>query len=112
MRIKTTNRDKSDNERFAPADNLYDAIRLDVERFGPFEFKPLPRDRSMPVTNIYLVTFIPRTGPKPLQVLGAYASEADARAAIERAQAHPSFGGQTEFFRVDQYKIGEDDWPD
>jgi hypothetical protein len=29
--------------RFAPADNLYDAIRSDVARLGDFEFVPLAR---------------------------------------------------------------------
>jgi hypothetical protein len=64
----------------------------------------------MPGANVYLVTFVSRTNPQPVKVLGAYASEADARAAIERAQAHPAFGGETECFWVDEYAIGEDDW--
>lgn len=33
-------------ERFAPADNLYDAIRADVAPFGGVEFMPLLRQRE------------------------------------------------------------------
>jgi hypothetical protein len=36
----------SDIERFAPADNLYDAIRADVESLGGVDLEPLQRDRS------------------------------------------------------------------
>ena len=32
--------------RFAPADNLYDAIRSDIAPLGEFEFIPLARDRK------------------------------------------------------------------
>lgn len=32
--------------RFAPADNLYDAIRFDIAHLGEFEFRPLERDRE------------------------------------------------------------------
>ena len=32
--------------RFAPADNLYDAIRADVAPFGGVEFVPLLRSRE------------------------------------------------------------------
>jgi hypothetical protein len=32
--------------RFAPADNLYDAIRFDITPLGEFEFSPLGRDRQ------------------------------------------------------------------
>ena len=32
--------------RFAPADNLYDAIRADVEPIGGIDFEPLLRDRD------------------------------------------------------------------
>ena len=97
MNTNTSNQKKPDDARFAPADNLYDAIRFDVERFGGgFNFMPLPRERGMPGAKIYLVNFVSRTNPQPTKVLGAYANEADARAAIERAQAHPAFGGATE----------------
>jgi hypothetical protein len=34
------------NARFAPADNLYDAIRFDVANLGDFEFMPLGRQYS------------------------------------------------------------------
>ncbi len=30
--------------RFAPADNLYDAIRFDIAHLGEFEFTPPERD--------------------------------------------------------------------
>jgi hypothetical protein len=30
--------------RFAPADNLYDAIRFDIAHLGDFEFRPLARE--------------------------------------------------------------------
>lgn len=36
----------SDIERFAPADNLYDAIRADVESLGGVDLEALQRDRS------------------------------------------------------------------
>jgi len=29
--------------RFAPADNIYDAIRADVKALGGVDFEPLPR---------------------------------------------------------------------
>jgi hypothetical protein len=32
--------------RFAPADNLYDAIRFDIAPLGEFEFMPLERNRE------------------------------------------------------------------
>ncbi|HXM00682.1 MAG TPA: hypothetical protein VN932_12190 [Rhizomicrobium sp.] len=32
--------------RFAPADNLYDAIRSDIAPLGQFEFMSLARDRE------------------------------------------------------------------
>ncbi|HTQ14377.1 MAG TPA: hypothetical protein VMH86_10915 [Rhizomicrobium sp.] len=39
--------------RFAPADNLYDAIRFDIANLGDFEFKPLDRQysRDLPFVN-------------------------------------------------------------
>ena len=39
--------------RFAPADNLYDAIRADVAGLGDCEFRPLYRhyDRDLPFVN-------------------------------------------------------------
>jgi hypothetical protein len=37
---------KDEFERFAPADNLYDAIRSDVEPIGGVDLEPLLRDRS------------------------------------------------------------------
>jgi hypothetical protein len=39
--------------RFAPADNLYDAIRADVANLGEFEFRPLDRQytRDLPFFN-------------------------------------------------------------
>jgi hypothetical protein len=33
--------------RFAPADNLYDAIRADIAHLGEFEFRPLGRQGAM-----------------------------------------------------------------
>ncbi|HUJ02046.1 MAG TPA: hypothetical protein VLW75_00295 [Rhizomicrobium sp.] len=39
--------------RFAPADNLYDAIRSDVSQLGEYEFQPLTRQcsRDLPFFN-------------------------------------------------------------
>jgi hypothetical protein len=31
-------------DRFAPADNLYDAIRADLKAIGGIDFEPLPRE--------------------------------------------------------------------
>jgi hypothetical protein len=40
------NRAQDELERFAPADNLYDAIRADVESIGGIDLEPLLRDCS------------------------------------------------------------------
>ncbi|HEY2070250.1 MAG TPA: hypothetical protein VGG48_11905 [Rhizomicrobium sp.] len=62
--------------------------------------------------SVYVVTFVSAVTPKPVQILGVYASPEDAFEAVERARADPVFGGETDFFWVDEYEIGEDDWTD
>ena len=47
---------------------------------------------------VFLVTFMPKTGPNGLRILGIYVSEPDARAAIERAKIHPAVGDNDTLF--------------
>ncbi len=62
--------------------------------------------------EVFLVTHLPAEGEATgLKVLGVYATEEAARAAIERAIAHPAFHGQQDFYWIDHYEIGKDDWP-
>jgi hypothetical protein len=61
--------------------------------------------------RIFLVTFMEEVGPGGIQVLGAYASKDAAHAAIDRAKKHPIFAGRGDLYWVDEYEIGEDDWP-
>jgi len=65
----------------------------------------------MTAPSVVLVTFLSEKDPDArLKILGVYANEDDARAAIARAKSHPAFAGAEDFFWLDAYEIGKDDW--
>ncbi len=60
---------------------------------------------------VFVVTFVDKNGTGGAQILGVYASESDARGAIDRASAHAAFAGKGDLFFVDHFELGRDDWP-
>ncbi|MDE2182782.1 MAG: hypothetical protein KGJ78_07150 [Alphaproteobacteria bacterium] len=61
------------------------------------------------MTAVLVVTHMPAEGGA-IKILGVYASEEAARAAIERAKAHAALGGHADFYWIDEYEVGKDDW--
>lgn len=47
-----------------------------------------------------------------VRIVGAYRTEADARAAIARAKAQPEFAAHPDGFMYDFYAFGEEGWAD
>jgi hypothetical protein len=68
-------------------------------------------DAAVSPRAVFVVTFVETDGTGGVQILGVYASEPDARRAINRASAHTAFAGKGDLFFVDHFELGRDDWP-
>lgn len=51
-------------------------------------------------------------GRDEVKFIGAYATHAEAEAAIERLRAQPGFCYRPEGFAIDEYELGKDHWDD
>jgi hypothetical protein len=62
------------------------------------------------VDHVYLLYHIRDSGQ--LLLIGAYRSEANAKAAIERSKIKPGFAQFPDDFEIHAYELGVDLWPD
>jgi hypothetical protein len=60
--------------------------------------------------QVYLLYHIRESGQ--LLFVGAYSSEADAKAAIERSKLKPGFAQFPDDFEIHSYELGVELWPD
>ena len=73
------------------------------------QFENLTPDETQRMKSVFLLWHInPETDD--VKLIGAYASESDAAAAISRVQGAPGFKSTPDGFDISEYEIGKDHW--
>jgi hypothetical protein len=64
--------------------------------------------------KVFVVQHVNETedGNEDVKFIGVYATESDARSAIDGLKSQPGFAERPEGFCVDEYDVGKTHWPE
>lgn len=97
----------------SPAPFLFLPRQAASRRNSPIcEFARPPTLEEIPVNSVFLLWYVcaPGTDNEDELIIGVYAAEEAARAAIKRLSSKPGFCAALDGFQVSEYKLNEYHW--